>query len=168
MNLDYSIFDNITETNKKDIDTLYKFKRICDDHDILLCIFSAAPRSWCETILSKMGNEYLKDIPILSDTTEGLLKPDKLCYARIEIRFRGNDIIFIDDKLINLLPVHGNTKWTNYLLCDMEEGFDEIKHVTKNLHMISDLSSLIVDDEFVFTKFTDSILYLETKTLVKH
>jgi FMN phosphatase YigB (HAD superfamily) len=157
--IDYSIFDDIHIENKKDIETLKKIQKVCDDKDITLCIFSAAPRKWCETVLSIMGEEDLRDIHILSDTISGLLKPDRRCYDIIENQFKGMDINFVDDKLINLLPVHGNSKWTNYLLCELA-GLDEVKHVKGNLHMLSDLSSLIVDDDLLFHRYNDSLTYI--------
>lgn len=159
-NIDYSLFDDIKDTNKQDITTVKKIQQICKNNEIDICIFSAAPYKWCKKILLMM-DEDLDDIQILSDITERFLKPDKECYRRIEQIFRGKELCFVDDKLINILPVYSNSKWMNFLLCDRQEINHKV-HVKSNLHLISNLSNLIVDEEdLLFSKYRTSISYYQ-------
>ena len=95
--------------------------RSCHKRGIDVYLFSNAPGIWCSTVLSKMRLDTI--IPpdnILScdhDVFEGGLKPDKLVYDNIwnYIAYKDRDqdlqLHFVDDTLVNLMPVLGDSRW---------------------------------------------------------
>jgi FMN phosphatase YigB (HAD superfamily) len=153
--LDYQeTFKDLTVSHKTGIETLKKFKQLCAEQNIPLHIFSAAPYIWCENILKIMGNG-VEDISILGSVTNQFLKPQIECYQVIEKQFQNSNLVFVDDKLMNLLPIYGNPKWNTFLLFDkLEKDIvptnQDNYHLNGNIHLISDISDLMIDDKLVF------------------
>lgn len=130
---DTHIIDNI---DKKDIDQLSKFKDKCDDQNIELYIFSNASYDWCRNILDKMNI----DVPIFNNNN--YLKPNVRAYINIQNFFEDKQILFVDDKMINLLPVINNKKWKTYLYCP-EIYINSSINLINNFNIISNLDEVI-------------------------
>jgi FMN phosphatase YigB (HAD superfamily) len=129
---DTHIIDNI---DKKDIRQISNFKEKCDDKNIELYIFSNASNEWCQNILDKMN----VDIPIFNNN---YLKPNIRTYINIQNFFEDKQILFVDDKMINLLPVMNNKKWKTYLYCH-EIYINQSSNLINNFNIISNLDEVI-------------------------
>jgi len=119
---DYTAFKNIGQTHKRDIDDLCKLADFCSPNDIYLGIFSNAPDTWCKTILQAMSAQ-LSEIPTMSCVTDNNLKPLDDTYDIIEknILNKFSKFTFVDDKILNLLPVMENQKWTKIWLSESKQ-----------------------------------------------
>lgn len=149
-NIDYNLFKNIRETHQDDINVLKNIQQLCSDTNTPLYIFSAAPDIWCQSILNMMDDK-LANINTLSNITGRHLKPDMSGYDQIEAIFKGKQLHFVDDKLINLFPVFGRDSWTNYLMCDQAAETDNTKHIN-GIHVINKLSSFSIVFENIMCK----------------
>jgi FMN phosphatase YigB (HAD superfamily) len=125
------LLNNIKSTNKRDIDHFHKLEYYCKDRDIDMMICSNASDEWCHEISRAMG---IRELPTTSSITN-LLKPQPKFYKDIEISLNNNgdnEIIFVDDKLMNLR----NLDWNCFLLSN------NIMRFSNKLCMIEDLIDL--------------------------
>lgn len=95
-----------------EVEQLYK---ACMDMDASLHIFSNAPDGWVKPLLRAAGSPVLMEIPTLSCVTNTLLKPQGPAYDAVEDIVRADRYVFVDDKLINLLPVCKRPSWSPVL-----------------------------------------------------
>lgn len=139
---DYSVFKGIGKTHRQDIDDLSKVFGYCSDNGIRVLLFSNAPDVWCRTILRYMSSDLERAVETCSSVTESVLKPDPLCYTRVEEMLgpRYDHIYFVDDKLINLAPIFSNPKWTSLWLSESFQ--DETITVKPRLHICSNHGNL--------------------------
>lgn len=134
-----SLDPNVFRTKKyENTEKLIELKETCKDRNVDFYIFSSAPKSYVEEVLTHMDTS-LKNIETLSEITNALLKPDPWCYKAVEAYIRADKITFVDDKLVNILPVINSPRWTNYLFVD-----DLGETVYNNLDVIHDLRNIKV------------------------
>ena len=111
-------------------------------------VFSNAPVKWCETALNMMNIELDTDRIIGCDSNiyEGklLLKPEKEAYIKIADHIYDTDgfpyktqLIYIDDQMINLLPVIDHPHWKAIWFHPNEE-----KIYTDRIYGIEELDQL--------------------------
>lgn len=91
-------------------DNLDKFRYIFPDIDIY--IYTNAPLQWSYPICQKINSQYFTEDKIL-DLGE-FVKPDREAYEIVEERIQGK-IYFVDDQLINHIPIMHKTNWTSIL-----------------------------------------------------
>ena len=146
--LDYDyLFENLHETNRKDIETLKELQNACNMNQIDLKIFSNAPDAWCEAALNRMKSEELLDIkPIMGSQHPDVAKPELRVYQKIEEELPDTLIHFVDDRFENLSKVCGNGKWKNYLFIDSETPIQDLRPSEiffGNLSIINNLGQVI-------------------------
>jgi FMN phosphatase YigB (HAD superfamily) len=118
------------------------FVNRCKDLNIPVGIFSNAPESWCNLILSNYGLDLDPDLLFTSSHTlfhPRRLKPDATLYNSVANSLHNVDeIIFIDDSPVNVKGAAGLCKWSPILYKDpqtlYEVGFELLK---ENLHKSS-------------------------------
>lgn len=129
-NINYKDFSSYLIKNDKDrIDTL--MQTIAKTYDNKYGLFTNAPISWCENLLSCLEIDIydIIDYDKVYTSDEGDLKPNLTMYNYIDNKL--NDTIhFIDDSYINLLPVLKNDKWKTYLV-NSGNTFDLIDIIDK-------------------------------------
>lgn len=105
--------------NKKGSDESIRMKIVlwrCFQHKVPVFLFSNAPHAWCSQLLNSnmISNEILPDEYILSGDhplLSGRLKPTKglydaaLTFVRMAVRNDTAELVFVDDSLVNLLPI---------------------------------------------------------------
>jgi len=120
----------------------------CKSKDIPVMMFSNAPFKWCEPVAMKLENIYGEGI-FQDIITPGniafhpyLHKPDKQLYVNVEEQVQQSlqgssktktKLIFVDDTMINLIPVINNPVWEP-IIYGME---DESEHTKNKDHVIA-------------------------------
>jgi FMN phosphatase YigB (HAD superfamily) len=128
---DMSIIKNI---NAKETNQLTLLKKKCEDKNIKIYIFSNAPIIWSHTILSHMNC----DIPILSSE---YLKP-QIEYYNIVESIISEKILFVDDKLMNIMPVINRKRWTTYLFNE-DINIISTNNILNNFNIINNFNTII-------------------------
>lgn len=124
-NINYKDLSSYLIKNDKDrIDTL--MQTIAKTYDNKYGLFTNAPISWCENLLSclQMDIYDIIDYDKVYTSDEGDLKPNLTMYNYIESELN-DTIYFIDDSYVNLSPVLNNDRWKTYLV-DSDSTFDLI------------------------------------------
>jgi FMN phosphatase YigB (HAD superfamily) len=127
----------------------------CDDGDDLrafvdsayakgmrVYIFSNAPDTWCKEALSLMGAPELPSV--YNAVTSQYLKPTQAAYDAVEriVEHDVDKIVFVDDKIINHLPILNNPRWESVLMTTgLQEQVVKIKSVkvVQSLRQVSKL-----------------------------
>lgn len=131
-NLDFMGMDNEFENIKEVNDTITYLK----SHGINTYVFSNAPSSWTVPLMKQMK----LNIPEHNVLDILALKPMEETYHNIEYIFGDNHLIFVDDNMINFMPIIDRCNWTKILfapdanmsLRDDLYVIDNIKHI-KNI-----------------------------------
>jgi FMN phosphatase YigB (HAD superfamily) len=102
--------------------------RLMERMHVPVYLFSNAPLAWCERVVRTMridihSRSWLcSDHPVFTCCTEkGMIKPMPELYHNVELyleheeRFVDADIWFVDDSLVNLVPIINNPNWTPLL-----------------------------------------------------
>lgn len=122
------------------------FLEHCQYHNIDVRIFSNAPDIWVKAFVNNMTRNTI-NVQTLSDITSCHLKPTHTCYNMVEKQFRTQDIIFVDDKLANLMPVMNRSRWRTYLY-GQNTQYNKYIPITNKIIMIDDLQELIQGGTF--------------------
>lgn len=105
-----TLFDNIQNTNKNDVENYKKTIKYCKENNINVKIFSNAPSSWCINIQYMMGvSSPIEDL--YDKVTSCHIKPSAESYKLVDDCLQDQKYVFIDDKEINLLPIRNDKKW---------------------------------------------------------
>jgi FMN phosphatase YigB (HAD superfamily) len=108
---------------------------ICKENNIPLYLFSNAPDVWCGKVAEKlqtMYGVYIDDV-FSGNTMNMLIKPDITAYDHVKQNIRNssdvNKVLFVDDSLINLLPVKRDPFWIPLWFKpeDMREIRDDVR-----------------------------------------
>lgn len=130
-NLDYSKIDEMLTKNDKSY--IQKIFEIQNEYSIPLGIFTNAPLSWCESILTLCDIDIYKqfDEQFLFTSDKSFVKPLQISYDTVEKYTDNKHLFFIDDKKNNIKPIENKNQWSgiyldektslheimNYLLC---------------------------------------------------
>lgn len=145
--LDYNnfVFDNInyqdiksylTKEDKKRISMLSHRSKVFNHK---FGLFTNAPLSWCENLFYYLDDDLsnMIDYDKVFTSDEGLLKPNISVYQNIENNLNDN-IHFIEDSYINLLPVKNNKKWKTYLI--NSDNILDLIDIIERIHYIEILN----------------------------
>jgi ATP-dependent Clp protease adapter protein ClpS/FMN phosphatase YigB (HAD superfamily) len=148
---------------------------LCASKNIKVMMFSNAPLHWCLPIASKLAKIYGE--PLIHDILSPgsslfrpfLHKPDKQLYMNVESYISSNTsptskLLYVDDSLINLMPVLHNLTWEPILFkpqLDEDIENDENMRIEKKtcchlMHSFTWLERYIdhIDHETHVTKFS--------------
>lgn len=151
---------------------------LCASKNIKVAMFSNAPMNWCLPIASKLARLYGE--PLINDIISPgstlfkpfLHKPDKQLYMNVEDYITLNTsntspmskLLYVDDSLINLMPVLHNSRWEPILFrqqFDEDDENDEDMRIEKKtcchlVHSFAWLERYIdhIDHETHITKFS--------------
>lgn len=141
--IDYNnfVFDNInyqdissylTKYDKKRINMLLHRSKI---YEHKYGLFTNAPLSWCENLFFFLEEDLFdmidNDKVFASD--RGVLKPNILVYKKVENNLE-NEIHFIDDSYINLLPIKNNKRWKTHLV--NSDDILDLTDIIENIHFL--------------------------------
>ena len=92
---------------------LVGLEKRCRAMNLDVYIYSNAPDSWVENVLTAMNTK----IPTLGNITSEHIKPNIESYNMVEAIFKNKPIMFVDDKMINIEPVLNRNNWTTFWYC---------------------------------------------------
>lgn len=141
-NIDIKTLYDVKETHAKDIvgfkEMMKTVKGEADHVEVRL--FTNAPDVWCSTIFELMGIEQIAKVNVNGQ----YLKPDPASYEVVERKFPNErNIIFVDDKLVNLRSIAKRPTWHKILYTGGDATdvthqempsisiLNDIKHLTK-------------------------------------
>jgi len=130
-NLDFNNIDNDLD-NSKSINELINNLRY---HNINTYLFSNAPNVWTVPLLRKM-NINISENNILEMNK---LKPTLEVYQDIEDIFKGHQLYFVDDNMINFTNIMNNPKWMKILYANTRIDIKDDLKVINELEQIDDL-----------------------------
>lgn len=93
-------------------------------------LFSNAPKEYCQKILGHREIVFIEDII----DKEEMLKPQKKLYNKIDDYFNRSEVLFVEDSLINIMPVLNKENWINVLFVE-----DQPTKIVNNMITIGDL-----------------------------
>lgn len=138
---DYDLwFRRLKDTNKDDVVAFEKLYDFCTGKNIPIYMFSNAPDSWCNNIMSNIDMEYTK-IPSTKMFTS-VLKPDVRSYHDIDNHIT-DDICFVDDKYSNLYPIIDRSKWI-YGLWMNDSDEKEYSEKIKKIKSLAEVPKFII------------------------
>lgn len=133
--IDYgSHLKEISPVQRQEIEHLKLLKDKCLDEKWDLHVFSNAPDFWCNTISHELFNFTL---PTTTAFTNGYFKPDERSYKGIDAHFNASSYVFVDDKMVNLLNVPKDGRWSCVFMND------HVTQTTTHLNLIQSLGDLL-------------------------
>lgn len=117
--------DNEFDNKKEFLDMLTN----CNNNGVGVYIFSNAPSKWVVPLLEKM-DIHMDEGSIIEPI---YLKPTEEMYDQMDERFKGNQIYFVDDNMVNFKNLYDRDNWVKIHFSDTNERYD------KNLYAISRL-----------------------------
>jgi hypothetical protein len=142
--LDFKKLSIIEMENKEENMQFTSLLCFCNENNIDPYIFSNAPPKWVSTTLSYMlpKSDLLSRVRILKNP-HNKLKPTTSLYDSIEdnVLFDYDQIVFVDDKVINLLPVICRPKWNVMLLTNAIQD-EPYLSICDGIGMVHDLNDV--------------------------
>lgn len=130
------LFKDVKKTNNRDVMSFVELSKFCTSQKIPIYIFSNAPNEWCGKIMDMMlPNETFHNFV---DTSNDL-KPSFVLYENISYKFKGQQIVFVDDSFINFTNSFRTNQWTNVHLTSDKYTID-IKN--NNVYTIDNLDQI--------------------------
>lgn len=131
--LDYSCLGNLS----KETTDLKNLLQLCKKNNISVRVFSNSPEIWVHSFLRAM---QCSQVPVLATNS---LKPEESCYTEVENMFQNSEIYFVDDKIVNLIPVLHRERWTPVLFSQSLQD-NPCFRLAHNMYMVNNLSNISV------------------------
>lgn len=123
----------------------------CSQNKIDPYIFSNAPPLWVHHTMYYLAPSLKDQVKIINDTCQ-YLKPDPLIYEKLEkTALKDYDnIVFVDDKIINILPVVDRSRWMSLLMTKSKQYNPMMDICKSKVGLVQDLDGV----QYALARFT--------------
>lgn len=139
--VDYSKMRYLAEENPSEVKHLDHLLKFCGKNNVDPYVFSNAPPVWVNTSLYYLA-PTMQSVKVITNTKTNL-KPNKVLYDEVEEDLSSYEkIIFVDDKIINLLPIIQRPKWQGVLLSSSIQAEPVLSISEHNLSIVQNLKGV--------------------------